>query len=251
MKEIFEYPAYFARFYDIIYKKLRTEDTFYFLKKISEHKGKVLDIGAGTGRFFIEALDKGADIYGIDISESMVKILKDKLPQSQHFRICLGDAVSMKYDIKFNLILAPFRVLSHVLDPKDQLSFLNNVYDHLDENGIFIFDLFVPNPKLLHEGIKEVVDYEGEYFPGKKLKRTSSSEPDIVNQLLDVTMKFEWEEENKINTERWNFKMRIYFRYELEHLIKLSKLKLVAIYGDYNESELNKNSKEFVIVCKK
>jgi hypothetical protein len=34
-------------------------------------------------------------------------------------------------------------------------------------------------------------------------------------------------------------------------LIKLSKLSLVNIFGDYQENLLNSDSKEFIIVCKK
>lgn len=251
MNEIYEYPDFFARFYDTIYKKVRTTDTDYFHRKIKETSGKILEIGVGTGRFFLDALNNGADIYGIDVSESMTEILKKKLDPSQHFRIKTEDAVYMKPEHKFNLIIAPFRVFSHILDTNEQLKFLNNVYDHLNEDGIFIFDVFVPNPELLYKGITENIDFEGEYEPGKKLKRISTSVPDIVNQLLTITMRFEWDENGTINTKRWDFKMRFYFRYELEHLIKLSNLKLHAFFGDYNEGPLDKNSKEFVLVCRK
>ena len=246
----FEYPDYFARFYDVIYHKVRAGvDTGFFLKKIKDCNGKVLEIGAGTGRFFIDALNQGVDIYGIDISPSMTGILKSKLDKSQHFRIITGDAGTMKLDRKFDLIVAPFRVFSHVQDTHEQIRFLNNVYDHLNDNGRFIFDLFVPDPNLLAHGMKNVVDFEGEYEPGKKLKRICSSVPDIVNQLLDVTMRFEWEEKNTLQTKEWNFKMRFFFRFELEYLVKFSKLNLETIYGDYSEGSLDKNSKDFVVVC--
>jgi SAM-dependent methyltransferase len=252
MNTKFEYPDFFARFYDIIYKKIRTEDNDYFLKKITENnKGNTLEIGVGTGRFFTEALKAGANIYGIDISKSMTDILRKKLGTEHHHRVFTGDAVSMRFDKKFDLILAPFRVLSHITDTNSQLALLNNIYDHLNENGTFIFDLFVPNPELLHKGINNVIDFEGEYEPGKKLRRTSTSIPDIVNQLLSVTMKFEWDENGQSMEKLWDFQMRFYFRYEIEHLVKLSKLKLSAIYGDYNEGILKKDSKEFIVICKK
>jgi len=43
--------------------------------------------------------------------------------------------------------------------------------------------------------------------------------------------------------------MRSFFRYELEHLIRLSNLKLEAGYGDYGENPVGKDSKDFVLVC--
>lgn len=250
MNHSFEYPDFVARFYDVIYKKVRSGvDTEYFMDKILSAGGKVLEIGVGTGRFFIDALAKGADIYGIDISENMINVLKNKLAPENHYRIITGDATHMKLDFKFNLIIAPFRVFSHILETDSQILFLNNVYNHLSDNGRFIFDLFVPSPKLMAEGIDNVTDFEGEYEPGKKVRRIVSSKTDIVNQLLYVTMKFIWDEDNKQIEKEWKFQMRIFFRHELEYLIKLSKLNLVNIYGDYRENPLNSESKEFIIFC--
>ncbi len=247
-----EYPDFVARFYDVIYSKVRSGvDTGYFMDKILSTRGKVLEIGVGTGRFFIDALAKGADIYGIDISRNMVDVLKKKLASENHYRIITGDACSMKLDSRFDLIIAPFRVFAHVLDTKNQLLFLNNVYEHLTDKGIFIFDLFVPDPKLMAEGIDNLTDFEGEYESGKRLRRIVSSKTDLVNQLLDVTMKFIWDEDNKQLEKEWKLKMRLFFRYEVEHLIQLSKLNLVKIYGDYQENLLNSESKEFIVVCKK
>lgn len=252
MTHSFEYPDFVARFYDIIYKKVRSEvDTEYFTNKILSAKGKVLEIGVGTGRFFINTLAKGADIYGIDISKNMINVLKEKLPSEDHHRVITGDAARMNLDFKFNLIVAPFRVFAHVLETKNQILFLNNVYKHLDNKGRFIFDLFVPNPALMAEGIDNLTDFEGEYEPGKKVRRIVSSKTDIVNQLLNVTMKFIWDEDNKQIEKEWKLQMRLFFRYELEHLIKLSKLSLVKISGDYQENPLNSESKEFIIVCKR
>jgi hypothetical protein len=101
------------------------------------------------------------------------------------------------------------------------------------------------------EGIDNLTDFEGEYEPGKKVRRTVSSKTDIVNQLLDVTMRFTWDEGNRQIEKVWKLKMRLLFRYEIEHLVRLSKLTLVNIFGDYNENPLCASSKEFVIICRK
>jgi SAM-dependent methyltransferase len=248
----FEYPDFVARFYDVVYDKVRSDvDTGYFINKILGTKGRVLEIGVGTGRFFTEALAKGADIYGIDISKSMIDVLKKKLAPEDHYRVMTGDAGKMKLGLKFDLIIAPFRVFAHVLDTKEQIDFLNNVYDHLNDKGLYIFDLFVPDPRLMAEGIDNITDFEGEYEPGKKVRRAVSSKTDIVNQLLDVTMRFTWDEGNRQIEKVWKLKMRLLFRYEIEHLVRLSKLTLVNIFGDYNENQLSASSKEFVIICSK
>ena len=83
-----EYPKNFARFYDVIYHQIRDGvDNQYFQNEIQQSKGKILEIGVGTGRLFMQALNQGADIYGIDISRSMIDVLNKKLNQDQQKRI--------------------------------------------------------------------------------------------------------------------------------------------------------------------
>jgi len=245
------YPENFARFYDIVYHSLRTIDEDFYLRKMKESKGAVLEIGTGTGRFFMKALNAGVDVYGIDKNETMLRILKRKLPTEEHHRIFLQDALSMKLEKKFDLIISPFRVFSHMISVEDQLKFLNNVHEHLNKGATFIFDLFVPDPKMISAGMNDTIDFEGEYEPGKKLHRTTSVVPDFIHQVNQVTMKLEREEGDGMKEEIFEFPMRYFFRYEIEHLIARSKLHLEKIFGNYEEGELTNESKDFVVVCRK
>jgi ubiquinone/menaquinone biosynthesis C-methylase UbiE len=252
MSASFEYPEYFARFYDVIYKHLRNEvDHDYFLGKILTAKGPVLEVGVGTGRFFIEALNKGADIYGIDISQAMIDVLKRKLPVQEHYRISTQDVCKLQSDKKYNLIIAPFRVFMHLLTVEQQLKALATVYEHLNPSGTFIFDLFVPNLQMLAEGINNVQDFDGEYEPGMTLQRFTSMTVDPVNQISHVTFSFIWKEGKEGFNYTWNTELRLFFRFELEHLLYRSKFKDYHIYGDFSGHELTEDSKEFVIICKR
>ena len=247
-----EYPDFFARFYDTIYDKIRSEtDVKYFLEKIKSCNGKVLEVGVGTGRFFIEALKDGADIYGIDISESMLKVLKSKLDPKEHYRVKTADITTYIDNNKYDLIIAPFRVFGHLLSIKDQLEGLNTVNNLLADGGKFIFDLFVPNLEMLNTGIQNLTDFDEEYKPGENLKRIVNMRSDLINQLSMVNFKLVWTENKKEYSETWNTEIRYFFRYELEHLISRSDLNLINIYGDYDKNLLNRESKEFIIHCKK
>jgi len=248
---MYEYPDFFARFYDIIYAKVRSEtDTEYFLNKIKQCKGKVLEVGVGTGRFFIDALKQGADIYGIDISPSMVDVLKSKLDTNEHFRVKVADIANYSDKQKYDLIIAPFRVFGHLLEVESQLNALNNINDLLTENGVFIFDLFVPNLEMLNSGIKDLEDFNEEFESGKTLKRIINMESDLINQRSKVTFKLVWTEDGKEHSDEWYTEIRYFFRFEIEHLIKRSKLELIDIYGDYLQNLLDAKSQDFVVHCK-
>lgn len=247
-----EYPEIIARFYDLIYSKIRTgtDDSFY-LKEAFAAKGPVLEVGCGTGRLFMNMLDAGVDIFGLDISASMIEILWQKLQPEYRKRVFVADICNYNSQRKYDLIIAPFRVFSHLITVEEQLFALNNINDILSENGRFIFDLYIPDPKIIMDGFKNFTDFEDEYAPGESFKRIVNSISDHVNQITDVNFRFEWTDKDGIHSFDWDFPMRYYYRWEIEHLIKLSKLELVTIYGDFEGNILTRDSKEFVVICKK
>jgi SAM-dependent methyltransferase len=246
------YPAVFARFYDLIYHQVRDDvDHDHFIGEISRTKGKILEIGAGTGRFFLDALKRGADIQGIDISPAMVSILTASLPPGEHHRISVQGIRDFVLHDRFDLIVAPFRVFMHITDKTEQLQALNNVFLHLAPGGRFIFDTFIPDPNYLIKGFDNHTDFEGEYEPGKKVRRIVTTRPDLVSQVIGITFRFEWEEEGEWKSESWETSLRFFFRYELEHLLERSAFPCYEIRGDYAGNELSSRSKEFVVTCRK
>jgi SAM-dependent methyltransferase len=187
----------------------------------------------------------------LDISPAMVEVLSGKLKKEQLSRVSLQNIIDFSSDLKFDLVIAPFRVMMHLQEKEQQLQALNNVCNHLNENGRFIFDAFVPDLKYLIHGFENHTDFEGEYEPGKKVKRIVNTNPDLINQIIEVHFTLEWEEDSERKREEWIMPMRFYFRYELEHLIERSAFRRYEIFGDFHESRLNQNSKEFIVVCYK
>ena len=252
MKDLTEYPEIAARFYDVVYSHLRSgTDSEFFLEEIARAQGKILEIGTGTGRFFVEALKNGADIYGLDLSRHMIEQLKKKIPPEQHSRLWIQNAVTIKLPHKFTLALAPFRMFSHLISVEDQIRCINGIWEHLEPGGRFIFDLFVPNLRFLLDGIHNQTDFDGEYEEGKRLRRVVSMNADLINQISHVQMDFIWDEQGIECQETWKFDIRFFFRFEIEHLIRISKFQLDAIYGDYKRNALNADSTDFVVVCSK
>ncbi|MBU0711752.1 hypothetical protein KKA87_07515 [bacterium] len=128
---------------------------------------------------------------------------------------------------------------------------MNNVYRHLNPGGRFIFDTFAPNLKQLIEGLDQQVDFDGDYEPGKRLKRIVSTKPDLIRQLINIHFRLEWDEDHQTMFEDWDFPLRYFFRYELEHLVERSDFAEYKIMGDFEGHELSQNSKEFIVICRK
>jgi SAM-dependent methyltransferase len=245
------YPEFVARFYDVVYAQVRDGvDNAYYLSRMGSAAGPVLEIGAGTGRLLREALRRQVDAWGIDVSPVMVERCRAQLPRDARERVTVADAVSMRLGRRFAFVAAPFRVLAHVPAIEDQLRLLDAVHEHLVPGGTFVFDLYVPSLKLLLEGMPETCDFDGEWAPGRRLRRFVSSRPaDLARQTNHVRMTFVWDEMEGERRGDWEFDMRFFFRFEIEHLVARSKLELSAIHGDFAEGPLDAASREYVIVC--
>lgn len=250
MNNNFIYTDTMVRFYDIVTKDMARNDKNFYQNEIIKTSGKVLEIGTGTGRNFIPAINQGADIYGIDISRNMMNYLKKRIKPNEHSRIKFADIRNFDFGFKFELIIAPFNMFLHLLTIDDQLSALRNIYSQLSAGGVFIFDVFVPDLERVANGSNETLRFEGEYEPGKCFKWYDSAKPDYFNQTSHVSFKYVWEE-NGMHEEIIEFPFRYLFRFELEHLIARSGLQLEKMYGDFNYGELNSQSKNFVSVCKR
>jgi SAM-dependent methyltransferase len=247
-----DYPDHVARFYDTVYAQVRDGvDSAFYLREIAAARGPVLEIGVGTGRLLVDALRSGADVEGVDPSAAMLEQARSKLAASDQQRLHLQDATRLDLPRRFALIVAPFRVLSHVASVEEQLRLLRAVHAHLAPGGRFLFDLFVPSPRLLADGMDGVVDFDGEYAPGRRLRRTISARSDVVAQITRCTMSFVWDEDGTERQGDWDLAMRFFFRYEIEHLIARSPLVLETFHGDFAGGELGPESREFVVSCRR
>jgi len=247
------YPDFVARFYDVVYAQMRDGvDNAWYLHRMAAAGGPVLEIGVGTGRLLAEARRRGIDARGIDLSPAMVERCRAKLEPADRNRVAVADAVHLRTDRRYALVCAPFRVLSHVHDTRDQLRLLDAVHECLEPGGTFVFDLYVPSLKLLLEGMPETTDFDGAHAPGRRLRRIVSSAPaDLSRQTNRVRMSFVWEEDEGERRGDWEFEMRFFFRFEIEHLVARSKLVLEAVHGDFADGPLAAGSREYVVLCRR
>jgi SAM-dependent methyltransferase len=82
---------------------------------------KVIDVGAGTGRFTIAFTERGAEVTACDASEEMLKVLQSKISVGR-IQTKMIDAQDLTFpDHSFDCAVS-FRLLMHVIDWKKALS---------------------------------------------------------------------------------------------------------------------------------
>ncbi len=129
-----------ATFYDAFIDPDVYDEYLRILEKYTS-QGSLLDIGCGTGTLALEFARTGFDVTATDLSEEMLHIVSYRANEE---KIDLEIAV---YDLldpipaKFDVITASMDVINHLSDLEDVAFGFTNIYEALNGNGVFIFDV--------------------------------------------------------------------------------------------------------------
>lgn len=121
----------------------------FYRKYLDKVDGPYLELASGTGRILYPLKKIGYDIEGVDSSQEMLERCKFreekfgvKVKMYQQFM------QDFKIDKKYGLILIADCSFALLVDPKDQIVALKNIYMHLKPGGILLFDVMtLPDKK--------------------------------------------------------------------------------------------------------
>ncbi len=210
----------------------------------------ILEIACGTGRLTIPLAREGYDITGLDISEGMLEVAKEKA-KSEELNITwiLDDCRKFSFSKKFNLIFIPFNSLAHIHDYESFNRFCSSVKNHLAEKGHFIIDMFNPDLKILlgtDTARQNVAEYRDPYSDDF-VHITETNTYDRSTQINYILWHYKVGERDEFSVE---LNMRIYFPEELVSMLRYNGFKIVDRFGDWDESEFVDDSPRQIVVCK-
>ena len=84
---------------------------------------RVLDVACGTGVLFPDYKKLGADVTGIDISPEMVKIAKEKSPDTE---VVCGDVLDFSFKDKFDAVMI-YNAFPHFAEPQKLIEKLSTL----------------------------------------------------------------------------------------------------------------------------
>ncbi|UCD57495.1 MAG: class I SAM-dependent methyltransferase [Candidatus Hydrogenedentota bacterium] len=257
----YEGQPFLAQLYDFVPAYEERPDLEFYLDFSRVARGKILELGCGTGRILIPTARAGAEITGLDISEYMLAKCREKLqgePVEVQGRVQLvhGTMAGFNLNDTFNLVTTPFRSFQHLLSVEEQLACLRCVNDHLRPGGTLILDLFQVDLGILNnpDYAKETEDFSDVNLPnGGKLRRTGRIAAfHRAEQYNDVELiHYVTHPDGRVERLVQAFPYRYFFRYEVEHLLARCGFKVVDVFGSYDKSPLADDSPEMIFVAEK
>jgi ubiquinone/menaquinone biosynthesis C-methylase UbiE len=154
-KEGWEGWDQYAPFYD--WENAQTlgrRDVPFWRRVASAARGRVLELGCGTGRVSVPLARAGIELVGIDRSAPMLERALGRITKSRSrqlanaLRLVRGDIRQLPFeDHAFSTVLAPYGILQSMIRPRDLTATLASVARVIAPGGTFGVDLVPDVPK--------------------------------------------------------------------------------------------------------
>jgi len=236
-----------------IYDELINEDINYdeMINKIievcKEHNiefNNYLDIACGTGNVTIRLAKFFKEIYAVDLSEDMLREAYEKFKRDKiKGRIICQNMSELSLNKKFDLITSVLDSTNYITEEEDLISYFKGVKEHLNDNGLFIFDInsYYKLSEILGNNIytynEEEVFYTWE----------NSFEDELLSMFLTFFVKkgelYERFEEEHLE--------RAYSEEFIEEALHKCGLKVISKYNGYTEEKVHEKSERIMYIVKK
>lgn len=136
--------------FSLIYDKLMDDKDYdlwvnNLIKIFNQYKfkpKKIFELGCGTGSITRRLYNKGYNIIGSDISTEMLDIAQQKsFENNLRIKYLQQDMTNLTYNKKVDCVISICDGLNYIIKKEKLIETFSNVYNILNDKGMFIFDI--------------------------------------------------------------------------------------------------------------
>jgi SAM-dependent methyltransferase len=248
ISDLYDHPA----LYDALLPA--TAHVPYYVDLARQATGDVLELACGTGQLTVPIASAGLPAaglptVGLDLSEPMLAIARQRAGAANvSVEFVPGDMRNFDLGRKFALIFIARNSLLHLHSTEDLLAAFAAIQRHLAPEGIFAFDIFNPNVRLLARPSGQrfpVFQKETESFGNLSVEETT--EYDAAAQVG----RSRWYVSTPEKPDAWvlPLELRNIFPQELPLLLAAGGFNLKSRMGDLSQTPFNSASRLQVCLC--
>ena len=256
MKNLFRNTAWL---YDVDNRDNMNADIPFYIDYATKQKGEILELGCGTGRVSIPLARKGFSVTGLDLSNEMLDVFREKIDKESELKdkitIIHGDMSDFTIYKRFSMIIAPFRAFQALTDDNAIKNSLRCIKEHLTDDGIFIINVFNPRPVMDESWCyPETVQWEhfDENTRNYVVKKHWGDRIDTVNQIIYPHFAYEVTDKKLSKTRHTeDLKLKYYYDNQLTQVIADAGFKIKEKFGWYDKSSIEDCKRELIFICQK
>jgi len=188
----------------------------------------ILDLGCGTGNHSLFLAEKGYSVHGVDKSEEMIALAKQKIEQVSAKISCnfqVGNIQTVELEQTFDAVICMFAVLGYQTTNDQLFSTLKTVRKHLKPGGLFICDFWYGAAVLKERPSERVKIIKND---NQKLIRLTKPLINIEAHTVDVNYHLLYLQDDHLVKEiQETHKMRFIFQPEIEFFLNQANLELI------------------------
>jgi SAM-dependent methyltransferase len=251
----------YAAFYD--WENARTvgrRDVAFWRGLAARAKGRILELGCGTGRVLLPVARDGRRIVGIDRSTPMLDRARAKLARAKarpgvgtpRLRAALvrGDIRELPWrDATFGLVMAPYGILQSLTRETDLRRTLAAVHRVLRPGALFGVDL-VPDVPRWNEYERRLT-LKGSGPTGKPIQLVETVRQDRKRRLTTFDQEFLEGRGRTRTSRRFSLSFRTVDLPALRRRLERAGFEIQAVLGDYDGREWDDRADTWVILARR
>ncbi len=206
--------------------------------------GLLLDLGCGTGKLTRRLADRGFDMIGIDLSEEMLEIAREKSDPEQILYL-MQDMREFELYGTVRAIVSICDSMNYLMGYEELVQVLGLANNYLDPGGIFIFDLNTPYKYQAVLGEQTIAENREE---GSFIWENYYDEEERINQY-DLTLFIRQEGGLYRKYEEIHFQYA-YDLEEVEQAVREAGMELVAIYDAFTREPVRTDSQRVYVIAR-
>ena len=207
-------------------------DVEFYLERLLNIKGKVLEVGCGSGRVLIPLLQAGIEIEGLDNSTAMLDSCRRRCDElNLTAKLYNNEMHNFSLANKYDAIIIPGGSFQLIEGREQAITTLNHLYSYLTPGGRLIIDLFIPTDLNANSTSTRTWNTLNNEVIILEDRRT---ELNILEQRTVSLLKYEkWKDGNLTQTELQRFPLSWYGNYEFELLLERLGYEDIIKSADY------------------
>lgn len=232
----------FAKTYDELMHKPLYEQWYQFVNNYVPKGSAILELASGTGDL-AHLLSQTYAIHASDLSEDMLVISQEKYPTIPVMQL---DMCDFELDTRYDAVICFADSICYLPDESSVKRAFNTAYQHLKENGVYLFDVHslykvsVVYDNYEYQYVDENTVFTWQSFPGEF---EHSVEHDLTCCQATPSGLYERYDETHYQ--------RTYPLEDYQQWLQQAGFKEIEIVADFGDNEVSEKTERWFFVCRK